>query len=414
MTVYEELKHRGFIYNETPELNKLLSKPITFYFGIDPTADSLTLGNYMIIKMAEVLLKHGHHCIVVIGDLTAGIGDPSGKNSERELMNDELIGKNSWRLENQINSLLAKWDVPGFDAYKIVRNSSFFKSMNPMNFLQQYGKHITVNQMLAKDSVQNRMESGISFLEFSYQIFQGADFQYLNQKYNCQLQIGGSDQWGNIVTGIDFCRKMNQKEVAGLTCPLLTKSNGDKFGKSESGNVWLSKKKTSPWDLYQFFFSTNVDDNDLEKLIKIFAYDEMKDGFITDDPIIKRQQLAEAIVCQIHGQEELDIVKRIKLLLFELKPEELVSEDWLLLHENYPHKLIGDCLIDNLDWLINNVKEIDSKSELQRQLKAGSIKINGSSIGSKICEFDLINNYAILQIGKKNKYLLKYDKLRTL
>lgn len=408
MTTYEELKHRGFIHNETPGLEQLLSTPTTFYFGIDPTANSLTLGNYMIIKMAEILLKHGHHAIIVIGDMTAGIGDPSGKSSERELIRDGIIRKNTIMIEEQIHKLLDKYNKPSFQGYIVLKNGTFHQ-LPIMTFLQWYGKHITVNQMLTKDSVQSRMESGISFLEFSYQIFQGADYQHLNTKYECKLQIGGSDQWGNIITGIDFCRKMNQTEVYGLTCPLLTKSNGDKFGKSESGNIWLDKDKTNPWDLYQFFFSTNIDDNDLEKLIRIYAYEEMGKGFISDDSMIKRQQLAEAIVLQLHGQDELDKVKRIKTLLFELKPEELSNEDWLFLDENYYYKWTHFKLHDDLDWMINQLEGIDSKSDLQRQLKAGSIKINGKPVEHRINDFDFIGNYVILQIGKKNKYLIKYE-----
>jgi len=409
---YNELVARGFINNETKGVEELLNKPTTFYFGIDPTADSLTIGNYAIIRMAEVLLRHGHHAIIVIGGLTANIGDPSGKDKEREILNGANIITNSVDLELQLSHLLRNHERPEFSSYKIENNMKFY-SGSLTKFLSKYGKIITVNQMLTKDSVKSRMESGISFLEFSYQIFQGADFHYLNTTYHCNLQIGGSDQWGNIVTGIDFCSKLNQTSVHGITCPLLTKANGEKFGKSDEGNIWLSKTKTSPWEFYQFFFSKNVEDKDLDKLFKIYSYkslEEIKELLANTNPLEQRHLLACELIEFLHGKQALSDVLESKQLLFgKATPHSYTLEHWGLLSNTIPVTRIEEVLTSfTIVKRLIDKGIIASMSELNRMIAGKSIKLNGKYLeDGAISQFDLIKDtFGLIEIGKNYNHLI--------
>ncbi|MBK8818301.1 MAG: tyrosine--tRNA ligase [Saprospiraceae bacterium] len=311
MNFIEELRWRGMLHDMTPGAEEYLSdKKITGYIGFDPTAPSMTIGNFVQLMILKLFQLSGHKPIVLMGGATGRIGDPSFKENERDLKSYEELDKNlSFQME-QVKKLL---EFEGDNAALIVNNLDFYKNMNVLDFLRDVGKTLTVNYMMSKDSVKNRLETGLSFTEFSYQLLQAYDFQLLHEKYNCHLQMGGSDQWGNITSGTEFIRRNTEGKAYAVTTPLLTKADGSKFGKSEQGNIWLDPDMTSPYQFYQFWI--NSDDKDISKYLRYFSLKSHEDiealeAMIATDPRAVKAALAEELTSRIHSQEKtLDIIR---------------------------------------------------------------------------------------------------------
>jgi len=418
----EELRWRNLVYDYTEGLEEFLTKEKTaVYLGIDPTADSLHVGHLVSI----ILLKHfqlaGHKPILLIGGATGMIGDPSGKSEERKLLSEEIIEKNSFFIKEQLLNLLDFSENISNGAI-IVNNYEWFKDFNILNFLRDVGKHFTINYLIDKETVKKRIEKGISFTEFSYQLLQAYDFYYLYNKYNCKIQVGGSDQWGNITSGIELIRrKTGNTDAYGLTCPLLTKSDGTKFGKTEQGNIWLNKKLTSPYKFYQFWI--NITDEEAEKYIKTFTF--LDKDTITDlinkhkakpDLRILQKELAKNITIMIHGEDEFKKCKLASEFLFEdLSIEEIQNISEELFNEmlnNVPtFKIKRELIINTLniiDFLVSS-KIIDSKSEARRLISGNGIKINKKNVllDTKIDSTFLIKDkFILVQKGKKNFYIV--------
>ncbi|MBK6563642.1 MAG: tyrosine--tRNA ligase [Saprospiraceae bacterium] len=306
MNFIEELRWRGMLHDMTPGAEEYLSdKKITGYIGFDPTAPSMTIGNFVQLMILKLFQLSGHKPIVLMGGATGRIGDPSFKENERDLKSYEELDKNlSFQME-QVKKLL---EFEGDNAALIVNNLDFYKNMNVLDFLRDVGKTLTVNYMMSKDSVKNRLETGLSFTEFSYQLLQAYDFQLLHEKYNCHLQMGGSDQWGNITSGTEFIRRNTEGKAYAVTTPLLTKADGSKFGKSEQGNIWLDPDMTSPYQFYQFWI--NSDDKDISKYLRYFSlksHEEIEalEAMIPTDPRAVKAALAEELTSRIHSQENI-------------------------------------------------------------------------------------------------------------
>ena len=307
--VVEELKWRGMFNQDTPGTEELLLKEmVTGYIGFDPTADSLHIGNLVPIMLLSHLQRSGHKPLVLVGGATGMVGDPSGKKSERKLLDVETIDHNLKAQQQQLEKFLDFKN--GINKAEVVNNFDWFKDLGFLEFIRDVGKHISISYMLAKDSVKTRLESGLSFTEFSYQLVQGYDFYYLYMNRNCKLQMGGSDQWGNITTGTELIRRMEGGQAFALTANLITKSDGSKFGKSEGGNVWLDREKTSPYKFYQFWL--NADDKDAESYIKIFTFldrerinDLIEQHREAPHARILQRTLAEEVTKMVHGEQEL-------------------------------------------------------------------------------------------------------------
>ena len=420
MNFIEELSWRGLIQDQSPGLEDLIQqKQITAYIGFDPTAPSLTLGNLVSVMLLKHLQLHGHRPIVVMGGATGKIGDPSGKDQERQLLSYDSIQQNIEAQKKQFEQLL---EFEGDTAAMLIDNATFYDTMDIFTFLRDIGKNITVNYMLSKDSVKNRMENGISFTEFSYQLIQGYDFQYLYQNHDCQLQMGGSDQWGNITSGTHFIAKNGGKGY-GLTCPLLTKSDGKKFGKSEKGNVWLDPAMTSPFQFYQFWLGSGINDDDLPKLFKTFSLKskETIEGLLTDhqdDPRELRKILAEEMCTRIHSKEAFDGARSATNILFSRKLNKEMLDDlspsvFTMLSEELPgfeikaSDLESGITIDNL--LVNQHESLQSKSDVRRAIKGSALSINTQkvttieqTIGIKDLYYE---KYILFQNGKKHKFI---------
>ena len=417
----ETLRWRGMIHDFTQGLEEALAKgPVTGYIGFDPTAPSLTIGNYMQVMLLQQFQLHGHKPVVLMGGATGRIGDPSGKDKERELKSEEELDKNLNFQKEQFKRLL---DFEyGSNKAVFVNNYDFYKDMNVLDFLRKVGKHLTVNYMLSKDSVQKRLETGISFTEFSYQLLQGYDYYCLYKELGCTLQMGGSDQWGNITAGTEFIRRNTQAaEVHALTSPLLTKSDGKKFGKSEEGNIWLDPKLTSPYKFYQFWL--NADDQDMPKFLKIFSLKERDEieSMIMDlatNPNAVKKILAEELTTRIHSIEAFESAMKVSELLFNPK----ANKDFLL---SLTPDQLGDIAgeLPNFSISANVFEEISivdllsgltsicsSKSEARKAIQNQAISINKRKINSieeKINKMELVHNqYLIVENGKKNKYLI--------
>ncbi len=304
MNFFEELDWRGMLHDYTPGAKEALEREsTTAYIGFDPTAKSLTIGNYVQIMLLTLFQKHGHNPIILMGGATGRIGDPSGKDTERILKTEDELDGN---LEKQIQQIKKFIDFEGDHAAKIVNNYDFYKDMNVLDFLRDVGKSITVNYMMSKDSVKNRLKTGLSFTEFSYQLLQAYDFQYLYENHSCMMQMGGSDQWGNITSGAEFIRKNTGGKAYAITTPLLTKSDGKKFGKSEDGNLWMDPEMTSPYKFYQFWI--NADDADISKFTRYFTLHtkeeiESREKENLDDPRMLKKLLAEELTIRVHSNE---------------------------------------------------------------------------------------------------------------
>ncbi|WP_294140411.1 tyrosine--tRNA ligase [uncultured Sanguibacteroides sp.] len=427
MNFVEELKWRGMIHNIMPGTEEQLTKEqTTAYVGIDPTADSLHVGHLVSVMMMKHLQMAGHKPIFLIGGATGMIGDPSGKSLERNLLDETTVQKNMDGIRAQLSKFIDfNSDAP--NAAIMVNNYDWMKNFTFLDFIREVGKHITVNYMMAKDSVKKRLSAdstqGLSFTEFTYQLVQGYDFLHLRRHYNCLLQMGGSDQWGNITTGGELIRRKDGAEAYGLTWPLMTKSDGKKFGKTESGNIWLDPQRTSPYKFYQFWL--NATDEDAEKYIKIFTIlpPAEIDALILehhDAPHLRKLQkvLAKEITCLIHSPEAYEAAVEASQILFGNATSDALKrldEDTLLaVFEGVPqYDILRSDLeagISIVDLLAEKTSIMSSKGEARRALKSNAISINKE----KITDQELIVNagfliddkFVLLQSGKKNYFLL--------
>jgi tyrosyl-tRNA synthetase len=423
MNLIEELSWRGMIQDIMPGTEKQLKKEITTgYIGFDPTSDSLHIGSLVPILLLLHLQRAGHKPIALLGGATGMVGDPSGKNQERNLLNEETLQKNLEGVKNQLKKFL-DFDSGKATAAELVNNYSWFKEINLLEFIRDVGKHITVNYMMSKDSVRKRLESesGISFTEFTYQLIQGYDFYWLYQNKNCKLQMGGSDQWGNITTGSELIRRKTGNEAFAFTCPLITKTDGGKFGKTEAGNIWLDEEKTSPYYFYQFWL--NAADTDAEKWIKIFTFlekDEI-DRLIRDhksDPghRILQKKLAEEITVFVHGKEKYKKAIETTEKFFSkdnspidsLTPKDLEEIEGIIKIDIAKAQL--DAGIDVINFLANT-QILPSKSEAKKMVQNGGISINRNKVENLQFTVNtsllLHEAYLLIQKGKKNYYLVK-------
>ena len=418
----EELQWRGLVQDIIPETEQLLMKEkVSGYIGFDPTSDSLHIGSLVPIILLMHLQKAGHKPFALIGGATGMVGDPSGKSAERNMLSKEQINLNVQGVKKQLSKFL-DFDSNAENAAVLVNNIDWFTDFTFLDFIRDVGKYITVNYMMSKDSVKKRLETGMSFTEFTYQLVQGYDFFHLYQTYGIKLQMGGSDQWGNIVTGTELIRKKIQGEAFAFTAPLIKKADGGKFGKTESGNVWLDASKTSPYSFYQFWLNTT--DEDAEKYIKIFT-------FLTKneiDEIIKihteglhlrtlQKRLAKELTCMVHSEKDYEFaVEASKILFGDDTSEALKSlnENELLdIMDGVPRFEVTKNEFENgismVDLLVN-VGILPSKSEAKKMIQSNAIslnKIKNEDINAQINSSFLLNNkYLLIQKGKKNYYLV--------
>lgn len=420
----DELRWRGMLKDIMPGTEDLLNKEmVSGYIGFDPTADSLGVGNLVQIMTLVHFQRCGHKPFALVGGATGMVGDPSGKSQERNLLSTEILNHNLNSQKKQLERFL-NFDS-GENSAEIVNNYDWFKELNFLDFIRDTGKHITVNYMLAKDSVKNRLENGMSFTEFSYQLVQGYDFYHLNTQKNIKIQMGGSDQWGNITTGTELIRRKGGGEAFALTTPLIKKADGTKFGKSEKGNIWLDPEKTSPYEFYQFWL--NSGDDDCENYIKIFSLKEQEEieTLISDhkqDPGRRQLQkaLAEEITIRVHGEEELERAKQASQILFGKATEEaLRTLDERTLNSVFEGVSQGNIdgsdlegQIEIVNLLADHTSLFSSKGEARRMVQGNGISINKSKVklDKMISKADLIKDkYILIQKGKKDYFLLIVD-----
>ena len=413
----EELKWRGLYHQDMPGTEELLlSEMVSGYIGFDPTADSLHIGNMVPIILLVHLQRSGHKPYALVGGATGMVGDPSGKKAERKLLDVESINYNISCQQKQLEKFL---DFnSGENKAEIVNNYDWFKDYSFLDFIREVGKHISVNYMMAKDSVKNRLEDGMSFTEFSYQLVQGFDFYHLWKDANVKLQMGGSDQWGNIVTGTELIRRKVEGKGYALTAPLLTKADGSKFGKSEGGNVWLDPDKTSPYEFYQYWINTS--DEDAERLIKIFTlYDEEKiNELIEAHKGVEYQknlqkELAKYITTWVHGEDGYETALAATQILFGKGTSEslksLSEKDFLSVFSGVNQAETNNISGVNIVDLLADTGFIESKSQAKRDLKGNAISVNSTKVNDEytLSDSDLINGkYVLLQKGKKNKFIV--------
>lgn len=428
MNFVEELKWRGMIHDIMPGTEEQLDKEMTSaYVGIDPTADSLHIGHLVGVMMLKHLQIAGHKPLALIGGATGMIGDPSGKSQERNLLDEPTLRHNEAALKKQLEKFLDfNSDAP--NAAELVNNYDWMKEFSFLEFIRDVGKNITVNYMMAKDSVKKRLgeesKTGMSFTEFTYQLVQGYDFLHLYKEKNCRLQMGGSDQWGNITTGTELIRRKAQGEAFALTCPLITKADGTKFGKTESGNVWLDPNLTSPYQFYQFWL--NVTDVDAEKYIKIFTLlsQEEVDTLISQHNEAPHQRdlqkkLAEEITVMVHSREEYQAAVEASQILFgKSTTEQLKKIDertFLAVFEGVPTFEISNSELNAgipiLDLLADKATIFPSKGELRRTIKGNGLSLNKEKIANPELivnsEFLIGNKYILVQKGKKNYFIIE-------
>ncbi|MCR5568342.1 MAG: tyrosine--tRNA ligase [Paludibacteraceae bacterium] len=426
MNFVDELKWRGMLQDMMPGTEELLEKEtVTAYLGIDPTADSLHIGHLCGIMMLRHFQRCGHKPLALIGGATGMIGDPSGKSAERNLLDEATLNHNIECIKKQLSKFL-DFDSDAANKAELVNNYDWMKGYSFLEFVRDIGKHITVNYMMAKDSVQKRLNGeardGLSFTEFSYQLLQGYDFLYLNKTKNCKLQMGGSDQWGNITTGTELIRRTNGNECYALTCPLITKADGGKFGKTESGNVWLSKDYTTPYKFYQFWL--NVSDADAERYIKIFtSLDKATiDNLIEEhrkDPGLRllQKRLAEEVTVMVHSREDYEQAVEASNILFGKATKETlqkVDEQTLLsVFEGVPQFEVSKADIENSDLLTLCTEKaaiFPSKGEMRKLVQGGGVSINKEKVADASAkagaESLIAGKYLLVQKGKKNYYLI--------
>lgn len=427
MDFIEELTWRGMIHQMMPGTEEQLKKEMTVaYLGIDPTADSLHIGHLVGVMMLKHFQRSGHKPIALVGGATGMIGDPSMKSQERKLLDEETLRHNQEAIKKQLSKFL-DFDSDAPNAAEMVNNYDWMMQFSFLDFIRDVGKHITVNYMMAKDSVKKRLsgesQQGMSFTEFSYQLVQGYDFLNLYREKNCRLQLGGSDQWGNITTGTELIRRTLGGEAYALTCPLITKADGGKFGKTESGNVWLDPRYTSPYKFYQFWL--NVSDADAEKYIKIFtelSRDEIE-ALVSEQkadpgrrPLQKR--LAKEITTMVHSAEDYEAAVEASQILFSNKAGEIlhrIDESTLLaVMEGVPTFDVDRADIESgiklVDLLTDKAAVFPSKGEMRKMVQGGGVSVNKEKVADPYmpATTDMLLNdkYILVQRGKKNYFLL--------
>jgi tyrosyl-tRNA synthetase len=428
MNFVEELTWRGMIHDIMPGTEEFLVKEKTSaYVGFDPTADSLHIGHLVGVMMLKHFQNAGHTPIVLIGGATGMIGDPSGRSEERNLLSEDTLRHNQECLKKQFEKFL-DFSSSAPNGAVMVNNYDWMKEYSFLGFIRDIGKHITVNYMMAKDSVRKRLDSetgqGMSFTEFSYQLVQGTDYLFLYSNYGCKLQMGGSDQWGNIVTGTELIRRKTGGEAYAMTCPLITKSDGQKFGKTESGNVWLDPARTTPYQFYQFWL--NVADDDAEKFIKIFTMlsrDEIDDLVRSHraEPHqrLLQKRLAEEVTVMAHSREDLDSAVEASRMLFGKGTTEQLhrmnEKTFLEIFEGVPMFDVSRSVLQEgvtvADLCAVHTRVAESKGELRRLIQGGGVSLNKTRVDSADMIIDpghLLNDrYLLLQKGKKSYYLIR-------
>lgn len=416
----EELRWRGLLQDMMPGTEELLQKEtVTGYIGFDPTADSLHIGSLTQIFTLMRFQKAGHKPIALIGGATGMVGDPSGKSAERNLLDEETLNKNIAGIKKQLEKFL-DFSNPTTGA-ELVNNYDWMKDYSFLHFIRDVGKYLTVNYMMAKDSVKNRLENGMSFTEFSYQLLQAFDFYTLYQTKNCKLQMGGSDQWGNITSGSELIRRKVQGEAYALTTQLVRKADGSKFGKTESGNIWLDRTKTSPYKFYQFWINTS--DEDAKNWIKMFTFlsKEEVEALIAEHDKdagkrVLQKTLAKELTTLVHSEEDFKSAVETSSILFNGSMQELSKLDettFLEVFDGVPQFVISKSDLENsinvVDLLAEKTKVFPSKGEARKMIQGGGVSINKEKVTSHEQNFttsNLINNkYLIIQKGKKNYYL---------
>ncbi len=421
MNFIEELRWRGMFHNATEGAVEHLNTGMrTGYIGFDPTASSLTLGNYVQIMLLTLLQKSGHRPVVLMGGATGRVGDPSGKDKERELKSVEELDENLARQQAQMMKFLEFGDK-GNQAI-LVNNLDFYKDMNVLTFLRDVGKTLTINYMMSKDSVKNRLDAGMSFTEFSYQLLQAYDFQSLFKKHGVSVQMGGSDQWGNITSGTEFIRRNLQEQAHAITTPLLTKADGKKFGKSEEGNIWLDPNYTSPYKFYQFWI--NADDADLSKFVRYFTLKsreevEAAEAEHVGNPNALKRMLAEELTVRIHSAPVFKSVLNVSELLFNNKAGketlfELSAGDLETVSNEIPRFEVPSTVftdgVNIVDLMADVAKMLPSKGEAKRAIQGQAIAINKEKItdvNATVNHESLLHGkYVMLENGKKNKMML--------
>lgn len=417
-----ELKWRNMIHSIMPGTEEELKKGMaTAYVGIDPTADSLHIGHLVSIMIMRHFQQCGHRPLIVIGGATGMIGDPSFKSQERVLLTPEIINHNLECIKKQVSKFLS-FDEKLPNHAQILNNYDWTKQWSFIDFIRDIGKHITVNYMMAKDSVKKRIETGISFTEFSYQLLQGYDYLYLYNNYNCRLQLGGSDQWGNITTGTELIKRVNGGDAYAITCPLITKSDGKKFGKTEKGNIWLDKEKTSPYTFYQFWL--NLSDEDAKKFIRIFTLMSEEEILSLEaehnkqpEQRLLQKALAKDITITVHSEEDYASALEASNILFGKGTRESLSkldeQTFLSVFDGIPQFKVSKSEIENgigiIDLLAEKTNILSSKGEVRRELKANSLSINKEKINDSFVTSsdNLLNNrYILVQKGKKNYFII--------
>ncbi|MBO7647367.1 MAG: tyrosine--tRNA ligase [Bacteroidales bacterium] len=425
MDFVEELKWRGMLHNIMPGTQELLNKEVcTAYLGIDPTADSLHIGHLVGIMMLSHFQRCGHRPIALLGGATGMIGDPSGKSQERNLLDEATLKHNQECIKKQLSKFL-DFESEDPTAAQLVNNYTWMSKFSFLEFIRDIGKHITVNYMMAKDSVKKRFNGegdGMSFTEFSYQLVQGYDFLYLFQNYGCRQQLGGSDQWGNITTGTEMIRRIANGEAYALTCPLITKADGGKFGKTEKGNIWLDPERTSPYAFYQFWL--NCSDDDSKRYIRIFTHftkEEIeameKEHDAAPHLRILQKALAKDLTIRVHSEDDYNAAVNASEILFGKGTSEslaaLPEKLFLSVFEGVPQVEVPMSVVENgcgvVDFLSEHTNIFASKGEARRMLKDNGVSINKNKVKEDLTvTSDLVMNghYILVQKGKKNYYIV--------
>lgn len=421
MSFLEELRWRGMLHDFTPGLEACLAEgPQKGYIGFDPTAPSLTIGNYVQIMLLTFWQRAGHQPIMLMGGATGRIGDPSGKNQERELKTYDELDNN---LAHQVKQAEKFLDFGKDGGAMLVNNIDFYKEMNVLEFLRDVGKTLTVSYMSSKESVKRRIETGLSFTEFSYQLLQAYDFQCLYKQHDCKVQMGGSDQWGNITSGTEFIRRNLGGKAFAVTTPLLTKADGSKFGKSEAGNIWLDPELTSPYKFYQFWI--NADDRDLPKFLRYFclrSQEEIKalEAQYAEDPRPLKEILAEDITTRVHSAEDCAAVKKVSHLLFNKKANaeslrNMTTQELTAVAREIPKKEATKNQIANglplVDLISATTDIVASKSEARRAIKGNAISVNkvkATNENQMVNSEDLLHGrYIMIENGRRNKFIIE-------
>ncbi len=419
MDLLQDLQWRGIVYQQTDEegIKEVLDKEkISLYCGVDPTADSMHIGHLLPFLTLRRFQQAGHRPIVLVGGATGLIGDPSGKSEERKLQTLDQVQVNVEGIKGQLNRL---FNFEGENGAVMVNNYDWAGSMDIVTFLRDFGKHVGVNYMLAKDTISSRLETGISFTEFTYTILQAMDFYYLHKNHECRMQIGGSDQWGNITTGLELIRKMSPEgsKAFGLTIPLVTKADGTKFGKTEGGAVWLDPEKTSPYEFYQFWINTS--DADVVKYLKFFTFlskeeiEELEKA-VQDEPHLRKAQkaLGEEMTRLIHGEESLQQAIRISAALFSGDIQSLTGSEIKQGFKDVPSFTYEQGSSLNIVELLVNAGIVQSKRQAREDVTNGAISVNGvrvSELEYTLDEKDRIDGeFTVIRRGKKKYFLIKY------